>query len=108
MFWSIISEYTAIKLIDYLHTRYEKVTVFIVTKNHEILINQLLPLKRGVTLMHAIGAYSQRSQLLLMTVTTRYELPYLKAIIKTADSNAFINIVNTSEVLGSFRKITNK
>ena len=39
-----------------------------------------------------------------MTVTTRYELVEIKRIIKETDPNAFVNIVETVGVMGSFRR----
>jgi len=41
---------------------------------------------------------------MLMTVTTRYELVELKRIIKEVDPSAFVNIVETVGVMGSFRR----
>ena len=39
-----------------------------------------------------------------MTVTTRYELAELKQIITETDPEAFVNIVETTAVMGQFRK----
>jgi uncharacterized membrane-anchored protein YitT (DUF2179 family) len=40
-----------------------------------------------------------------MTVTTRYELAELRKIVKDTDPRAFVNIVETVEVIGEFRKL---
>ena len=39
-----------------------------------------------------------------MTVTTKYELDEIKQIIKDTDPKAFVNIVETVGIMGSFRK----
>ncbi|GJM74063.1 hypothetical protein HMSSN036_62790 [Paenibacillus macerans] len=41
---------------------------------------------------------------MLMTVTTRYELTELREIIKQTDPQAFVNIVETVGIMGSFRR----
>jgi len=41
---------------------------------------------------------------MLYLVITRYELYGLEQIIKRIDSKAFTNIVQTTEVIGSFRR----
>lgn len=102
--WSIVSEYVAVKVIEYIHIRYMKVTALIVSQKTEQLLTPLLTLQRGVTILNSKGAYTDSNQKLLMTVTTRYELPFLKRIIRATDPSAFVNIVETTEVLGSFRK----
>jgi uncharacterized membrane-anchored protein YitT (DUF2179 family) len=59
---------------------------------------------RGITTIPATGAFSQKQKDLLMIVLTRYELFDLERIIKEVDPQAFTNIVQTTEVLGFFRK----
>ena len=42
---------------------------------------------------------------MLMTVTTRYELSALRAMIRETDPKAFVTIVETVSVMGDFRKV---
>lgn len=101
---SMISIYVTGKVVDMIHISHIKVTVYIVTNRTEELLKQLLVLQRGVTKIRTEGAYSHVEKDMLMTVTTRYELAELKRIIKTTDPQAFVNIVETVGVMGSFRK----
>ena len=41
---------------------------------------------------------------MLMTVTTRLELAGLRKMIKEIDAKAFVNVVQTVDVIGDFRK----
>lgn len=50
------------------------------------------------------GAYTKQSRKVLFTVITRYELGEVKKMIKEVDSNAFVNITETIEVMGAFNK----
>ncbi|GGF69762.1 membrane protein [Paenibacillus albidus] len=101
---SMVSIYVTGKVVDMIHISHIKVTVYIVTNRTDQLLQQLLGLQRGVTKIKTEGAYSHVEKDMLMTVTTRYELAELKRIIKTTDPQAFVNIVETVGVMGSFRK----
>ncbi len=102
--YSMLSIFTAGKVIDVLHIRHVKVTVFIITSQSEKLLEKLLKLPRGVTIIKTRGAYSQADNEMLMTVTTRYELAALRKTIRSLDKNAFVNIVETVGVMGQFRR----
>ncbi|WP_340026810.1 YitT family protein [Paenibacillus sp. FSL K6-1096] len=101
---SMVSIYVTGKVVDLIHISHIKVTVYIITNKTDELLQQLLGLQRGVTKFKTEGAYSHVERDMLMTVTTRYELAELKRIIKTSDPQAFVNIVETVGVMGSFRK----
>jgi uncharacterized membrane-anchored protein YitT (DUF2179 family) len=101
---SMVSIYVTGKVVDLIHVSHIKVTVYIITNRTDELLQQLLGLQRGVTKFKTEGAYSHVERDMLMTVTTRYELAELKRIIKTSDPQAFVNIVETVGVMGSFRK----
>ncbi|SEO24429.1 YitT family protein [Paenibacillus sp. OV219] len=102
--FSLLSIFTAGKIIDLIHIKHVKVTAFIVTTKTEELRAALIPLYRGVTVIKTRGAYTNTENDMLMTVTTRYELNQLRKIILTTDPGAFVNIVETVGVLGDFRK----
>lgn len=101
---SMVSIYASGKVVDLIHISHVKVTVFIVTNRTEEMLRRLLDLQRGVTKIKTEGAYSHVEKDMLMTVTTRYELVELKRIVKQSDPQAFVNIVETVGVMGSFRK----
>ncbi|WP_438448591.1 YitT family protein [Gorillibacterium sp. sgz5001074] len=101
---SMLCIYISGKVVDTIHIRHIKVTLFIITKNKDALLEKMLRLPRGVTLIKAEGAFSHHESDMLMTVTTRYELAELTKIIRDTDPNAFVNIVETVGVLGQFRR----
>jgi uncharacterized membrane-anchored protein YitT (DUF2179 family) len=103
--YSMLAIYISGKVVDSIHIRHVKVTAFIVTKQKKLLLDKLLTLPRGVTLIKTEGAYTSQEHDMLMTVTTRYELAELKKIIKLIDPKAFVNIVETVGILGEFRKL---
>jgi uncharacterized membrane-anchored protein YitT (DUF2179 family) len=103
--YSMLAIYITGKVMDSIHIRHLKVTAFIVTKQKQQLLDRLLTMPRGVTLIKTEGAFTGTEQDMLMTVTTRYELVDLKKVVKDIDPKAFVNIVETVGVLGEFRKL---
>ncbi|WP_040924877.1 YitT family protein [Saccharibacillus kuerlensis] len=101
---SMVSIYITGKVMDGIHVGHVKVTLFIITDDTDALLARLLQIERGITRISAEGAFSHSKKDVLMTVTTMYELAELKRIIKEADPRAFVNIVETVGVMGSFRK----
>ena len=103
--YSMLSMYIVSRVMDTIHIRHLKVTAFIITQHKELITQRLLNLPRGVTVIKTAGAYSNQEKDMLMTVITRYELAEFKAIIKECDPKAFVNIVETTTVIGEFRKL---
>ncbi|GFN30231.1 YitT family protein [Paenibacillus xylaniclasticus] len=102
--YSLLSIYTAGKVVDLIHVRHVKITAFIVTQKSDQLVKKLLEVKRGITIIRTKGAFTEHEQDMLMTVTTRYELAELRKTILTLDPKAFVNIVETVGVIGQFHK----
>jgi len=104
-FYSMLSIFASGKVIDAVHVRQVKVTVFIITNQTRLLLDQLLLRPRGVSVIPAKGGFSGREKDMLMTVTTRYELAELQRLIRRCDPGAFVNIVETAAVMGEFRRV---
>ena len=101
---SILSLYITGKVLDFIHVGHIKITVYIITNESEQMLDKLLTLPRGVTRIKTEGAFSHKEKDMLMTVTTMYELAELREIIRKTDPSAFVNIVETLGVMGSFRR----
>lgn len=103
--YTLIALYVTTRMIDAIHTRHVKVTAMIVTKKADELVEAIHHrLERGITKIPASGAFSKEQKDMLITVVTRYELYELERIIKETDPNAFTNLVETTGILGFFRK----
>ncbi|QJD81853.1 YitT family protein [Cohnella herbarum] len=102
--YSMLSIYLTGKIIDAVHTPHHKVTAFIVTNHTQELASRLLKIPRGVTIIKTRGAFTSEERDMLMTVTTRYELAHLRKMIKEVDAKAFVNVVQTIDVIGDFRR----
>jgi len=103
--YTLLSLYVSTKVIDTIHTRHAKVTAMIIThKTKEMQQSIYEKMVRGITIIPAKGGYSNESKDILYLVITRYELYDLEQTIKEVDPNAFANILETSNIFGSFRR----
>ncbi|MGE8205809.1 YitT family protein [Heyndrickxia sp. NPDC080065] len=102
---TMVTIYATGKVIDTIHTKHIKLTLMIVTDKGKEMKEKLLScVYRGITLIDGEGAYSGENRKILMTVITRYQLTEVKSLIKEIDPNAFVNITETTEVMGSFHR----
>lgn len=103
--YSLVSIFVAGKIVDVIHIKHLKVTVFIITTETDAMLKQLLSHPRGITVIKTRGAFTSSDRDMLMTVRTRYELAELKKQVQSIDQHAFVNIVETVGVIGQFRKL---
>jgi uncharacterized membrane-anchored protein YitT (DUF2179 family) len=103
--YTLVTLYVSTRVIDAIHTRHEKLTAMIVTKKSEEMKKAIyLKLHRGITTVPAKGAFTNESRDMMIIVITRYELYELERVIKEVDPQAFTNIIQTTGILGFFRK----
>jgi uncharacterized membrane-anchored protein YitT (DUF2179 family) len=103
--YTMVALYVTTRVIDTIHTRYNKLTAMIVTKKAKELQKAIHDtMVRGITILPAVGAYTNQDKHMLYLVITRYELYDLEKIIKEVDPEAFTNIVQTAGIYGFFRK----
>ncbi|MGE8205195.1 YitT family protein [Heyndrickxia sp. NPDC080065] len=103
--YTLLALYASTRVIDAIHTRYQKLTAMIITKNSDELKKAIhRKLVRGITMVPVKGAFTNEERQMLIIVITRYELYDLEHIIREVDPNAFTNIVQTTAIFGSFRK----
>ncbi|UUX34109.1 YitT family protein [Fundicoccus culcitae] len=101
--FSLIAIYVSGRMIDTIHTNEQRLTVFIVTNNTtEMLRNIHQRLVRGVTILDGRGGYTGENRDVLMVVINRYELHSLQLIIAETDPKAFVNIIQSTKVIGHY------
>ncbi len=76
-------------------------TAFIITKCPDIVSGYILQnMERGVTILPAIGGYTNKERPMLFCTLTASEIPKLKAVVSEADPNAFMVVGQANEALG--------
>lgn len=102
--FSMLSTYIKGKAVDSIHVGHIKVTCFIITKDKEKMLCELRKLHHGITCIASQGGYSEVGNYTLMTVTTRYELAAVRKTVIKTDPQAFMNVVQSTEVVGRFAR----
>lgn len=76
-------------------------SVMIITDNEQQVADEILQkLDRGVTYLDGEGAYTKNKKRVIYCIVTLNQLSKLKQIVHEIDSNAFMAVSDTAEVLG--------
>jgi uncharacterized membrane-anchored protein YitT (DUF2179 family) len=59
---------------------------------------------RGVTLLDALGAFSNKDKKLIYVVIQKNQLNQLRGIVKSIEPNAFVAVSNVNDILGNYRQ----
>lgn len=103
--YTMLSIFVSGKVIDMIHTKHLKLTMMIVTnKAEEVRQNLISRLVRGITIVDGEGAYTKEKRKVLFMTISRYQLTEVKKIIRVSDPKAFVNIMETVDVMGCFHR----
>ena len=101
--YSIIYQFCSTQMIHALHTRYKRMTLFIITTKPEEVSKVLLEhTHHGITRFEGVGGYSGKSRTMLYTVITAGEVKMAMNDIRSLDATAFINVTKTEQIDGKF------
>lgn len=79
--------------------------VYIITEHHSEITKSLLEIKRGVTLIDAVGGYSGLPKKMIICTVRKYEVSAVYKAVKEMDREAFIILSDAIEVIGEgFKK----
>jgi uncharacterized membrane-anchored protein YitT (DUF2179 family) len=107
--YTMLSIFATGKVIDMIHTKHLKVTLMIITsKGEEIRKSLISRLVRGITIVDGEGAYTREKRKVLFMIISRYQLVEVKRVIMENDPKAFVNIMETVEVMGYFHRDFNE
>ncbi|WP_428909885.1 YitT family protein [Niallia sp. Krafla_26] len=105
--FSMLTYYIAFRTIDIVVKGMEDMKAMYIISDHSDALADAINdrLGRGVTFLHAEGAYSGEDKRVIMAVFTRLEETKMKDIIRDIDENAFIISTDVAEVRGGrFKK----
>ena len=95
-------------IIDSVIDSFHACKYFVVITDKTELVSEYIMnhLGHGVTIVDAVGAYTQTKKGMIHTVCRRYEAIKLRQAVKKIDENAFIVVTTSSEIIGKgFRNI---
>ncbi len=109
--YSMIVIYITGRAVDMIleGENYNKALFIISDKHEEIREIIISELERGGTYLKGLGMFSNTEKNIIFTVVSRREMALLEERINQIDPNAFITIMNASEILGEgFQSLKHK
>lgn len=100
--FALVGLYVTSKTIDLVQVGWSrsKLVLIITKKEEEVKEGILNVIDRGLTKVKAYGGYTAAERNLLMAVVDQTEFTSLKQLIRSIDPDAFVIVVDASEVLG--------
>ncbi|QUH22228.1 YitT family protein (plasmid) [Alkaliphilus sp. B6464] len=100
--YTLISMFISSKVMDKILIGFDnKKMLFVITdKEKEISSYLLQSIKRGVTFLDGEGAYTGKKKKIIYCVINTKQLAQVKGIITQIDDNAFISVMDISEIQG--------
>lgn len=101
--YSIIFQFCNTQVINTFYKKYKKKTLLIVTDNPAAVSADLLELtNHSSTIIKGVGSFSANKKYLLYTVLSDGDVKKMKKRIREAYPDTFVNVLNSSDVVGNF------
>lgn len=101
--YSIIFQFTSTQVINTMHRRYKRDTLFIITDYPSPVYEAIKNItNHGGTIFQGTGCYMKKTKNMVYSVVASDEVRDVIKEVKKIDEEAFINIVRTDQVVGRF------
>lgn len=101
--YSIIFQFCNTQVINTFYKKYKKKTLLIVTDNPAAVSADLLELtNHSSTILKGFGSYTAHKKYLIYTVLSDGDVRKMKKRIREAYPDTFVNVINSSDVVGNF------
>lgn len=108
--YSLIVIYITGRVIDVIlqGVNYDKALLIISDKSEQLRDKIIIDLDRGGTFIQGKGMYNGKDRTIIYTVVNRREVAILQDFIHKTDPNAFMTVINASEIIGEGFKSLNE
>ncbi len=105
--YTVISIFICSVMIDYVLYGADKGNlIYVITKNEKLASYLTRQLERGVTVISAMGAYTNSKNFVVLCAIRAYEVTKFRQAVKNADPDAFMVVAGATEILGEgFKKL---
>ena len=101
--YSIIFQFCNTQVINTFYKKYKKKTLLIVTDNPAAISADLLELTtHSSTILKGFGSYTAHKKYLIYTVLSDSDVRKMKKQIHQQYPDTFVNVINSSDVVGNF------
>lgn len=106
--YSIIFQFTSTQMLNVLYKKYEKTTLLIITDKPTEIYAKIKELtNHGATIFEGHSEFSGKTHKMVYTVVSSSESGNLEKALRTVDPDAFINVLQSKEIIGRFFKRAN-
>lgn len=106
--YSIIFQFTSTQMLNFLYKKYEKTTLLIITDKPTEIYAKIKELtNHGATIFEGHSEFSGKTHKMVYTVVSSSESGNLEKALRTVDPDAFINVLQSKEIIGRFFKRAN-
>lgn len=103
--YSLIGMFISSGVMNRVITGFEqKISVMIISEEHEKIVEFLHSENRGATLLNGEGSYYKQPIPVIYTVLPSTRLAKIKDFIYSVDLNAFVSVTNTTEIMGHWNQ----
>lgn len=108
--FALIGLYLTSKTIDLVQIGWSRSKMVLIITNEEEKVKRAIleQIDRGLTKLKAYGGYTDQERNTIMVVVDQSEFTGLKQAVRNIDPNAFVIVVDASEVLGQGFKTINR
>lgn len=100
--YSIIFQFTSTQVVHLLNVRYQKATLFIVSKDSEKIFDKIKVTHHGATMFSGTGLYKDQPRNIIYSVVAQDQVKKIVQETRAVDPEAFINVLKTEQVWGNF------
>lgn len=101
--YSMLFQLLSTMILNNLHSRYQRKTLFLITSKREPLCTDLMRItKHGMTIFEGIGRYSGEKRYLVYMVVSKEDLQPIRRYIKESKQEVFMNVAESTELDGRF------
>lgn len=105
--YALIASFIRTKTIDAIQEGIasSRQCIIICQNSNEVITEINTKLVRGVTVLDAVGGYSNDKKKFIYVVIQRNQLNALRTIVKNIEPNAFVAVSPVNDILGNYRQL---
>lgn len=101
--YSILFQYASTQIVQAVHLRYKKHTLFIITDQPEAVYQTIRENTRhGGTIFTGTGGFQHAPRSMVYSVVSSAEVKHVVGLVMETDPHAFVNVVKTDQLSGRF------
>ncbi len=101
--YSVVFQFASTQALNFIYKKYAKTTLLIITDHHEEVYAVIKDLtNHDATVFYGRGKYSGKEKKMLYSVVSSSESGQLEKEIRKVDPDAFINVMQSKEIIGKF------